>query len=789
MFRNYLKTALRHLWKNKSFSALNITGLALGMACSLLILLWVQHEKGINAFHANRERLYVVYERQYHDGQIDAGFYTPGLLPEELKKKIPEIEYAAGNAWQNLYTFQAGEKILKQNGTHSGKDFFNLFSFPLIIGDKSKVLDEILNIAISRKMAVDFFGSPENAIGQTLKLENRKDLKVTGVFENLPENTTFKFDYVLSWDLFLEDNGWAKEWGNNGPQTYFQIRKDADPKKVEAKLTKFLEGLNTEMSPKFYIELGMHRYDQMYLHSNFVNGKIVGGRIEYVRMFSIVAIFILLIACINFMNLTTARSVKRSKEIGIRKVAGAFRSLLVKQFMGEAIMITCISVIISILLVLLLLPAFNNITGKQMSIPFKDPVFWISFAALTLLTGLISGSYPAMILSGFQPIKVLKGSMKFSTGAAWFRKGLVVFQFVLSIVLIIGTIVVSKQISYVQNVNLGYDRENLIYIPVEGTVAEKYKVIKETALTQPGIQAVTRITQNPTEISNGTGGVQWEGKDPNAMHQFTQAAVGYDFIKSMKLKMADGRDFSPDFKSDSVGYIINESALKLIGYDQPVGKWLTFWEKKGTIIGVVKDFHFSSMHEPIRPLVIRLGEDIGYGNLLVRTAPGKTKQALASLEKIWKDVNPQFPFTYQFSDEEYQKLYKSEVIVGKLTNAFAFLAIFISCLGLLGLAMFTAEQRTKEMGIRKVLGASSGTLFNLLSKDFLILVLIAFVIAAPLSILATGSWLKNFAYRTPVSWWIFLVAGCLAIVIALLTVSVQAIKAAVANPVKSLRAE
>ncbi len=379
--------------------------------------------------------------------------------------------------------------------------------------------------------------------------------------------------------------------------------------------------------------------------------------------------------------------------------------------------------------------------------------------------------------------------MKFSTGAAWFRKGLVVFQFVLSIILIIGTIVVSKQINFVQHVNLGYDRENLIYIPVEGTVAEKYKVVKEAALKQPGIQSVTRITQNPTEISNGTGGVEWEGKDPNAMHQFTQAAVGYDFIQSMKLQMVDGRDFSPDFKSDSVGYIINESALKLIGYDQPVGKWLTFWQKKGSIIGVVKDFHFSSMHEPIRPLVIRLGEDISYGNLLVRTEPGKTRQALTSIEKIWKDVNPQFPFTYQFSDEEYQKLYKSEVIVGKLTNSFAFLAIFISCLGLLGLAMFTAEQRTKEMGIRKVLGASSGTLFTLLSKDFLVLVLIAFVVAAPLSILATNTWLKNFAYRTPLSWWIFVVAGCMAILIALITVSFQAIKTAVANPVSSLRAE
>ncbi|WP_336517715.1 ABC transporter permease [Pollutibacter soli] len=789
MFRNYFKTAIRQIWKNKAFSFLNITGLALGIACSLLILLWVKHEMKIDAFHSDSDQLFVIYERQYHDGQIDAGYYTPGQLAEELKKKIPEIEMASAFAWENTNTFQVGDKILKEKGNSAGKDFFKMFNYPLIKGDKNSALNDPLNIVISEKMAKDFFGSADEAMGKTLRYENRKDLKVSAVFADVPDISSSKFDFLLTWEEFLLQNEWAKEWGNNGPATYFKIRKDADPEKVELKLTKFLEGLNTDMNKNFYIELGMQPVAQTYLHGTFKDGKIVGGRIEYVRMFSIVAIFILLIACINFMNLTTARSVKRAKEIGIRKVAGAFRALLIRQFMGEALLITAFSVILALGIVLLLLPAFNNVTGKEISLPYSQPGFWIILIVLTAITGLVSGSYPALFLSNFEPIRVLKGTLKFSSGATWFRKGLVVFQFMLSILLIIGTIVVSMQINYVQNINLGYDRENLIYIPVEGDLAAKYKTFKTKALASPGIQMVTRITQNPTSINNGTGGVQWEGKDPNAMHQFVQAATGYDFVKAMKLKMIDGRDFSADFATDSVGYIINEAAAKIIKYDQPVGKWLTFWQKKGTIVGVLKDFHFTSLHEPIRPLVIRLGEEINWGWILVRTEPGKTKQALTSLESISKELNPQFPFTYDFSDQEYKKLYKSEEIIGRLSNAFAFLAIFISCLGLLGLAMFTAEQRTKEMGIRKVLGASTTKVFSLLSREFLILVGIAFVIATPLSVLATSGWLKNFAYRTPVNWWIYAIAGLLAVLIALITVSFQAIKAAVANPVKSLRSE
>lgn len=789
MFKNYLLTALRNIRRNASFSAINIAGLALGMACSILILLWVQHEKSKDRFHERNNQLFVVYERQYHDGQIDAGYFTPGQLAGEMKKVLPDVQYSTNMAWEDSYTFRAGDKILKQTGNHAEADFFNMFSYPLVAGNAATALNSPVSIAISEKMAKDFFGSPEKAMGQTLRYEDRKDLKVTAVFENVSDLSSMKFDFLINWPTFLENNEWAKEWGNNGPRTYLALRQDANPVAFEKRIKKFLDGYNKEQSKKFYIELGIQPYGEMYLNGGFENGKITTGRIEYVRLFSLVAVFILIIACINFMNLTTARSVKRAREIGIRKVIGARRASLVGQFIGEAMVIAAFAFILGFILVILLLPAFNQVTNKQILIPFTDSAFWLCIVLLVVLTGFFSGSYPAFVLSAFQPVKVLKGTMKFSSRFVWFRKGLVIFQFMLSVILIIGTIVVSKQVNYLQQRNLGYDRENLIFIPLEGLLPEKFSLFKDELIKQPGIAGVTRITQTLTDISNGTGGVEWEGKDPNSMPQFTQAAVGYEFVKTLNLKLVDGRDFSKDFATDSSAYIINEAALKIMKLKIPVGSPITFWDNKGTIIGVVKDFHFQSLHEPIRPIIIRLMEEKGWGSALVRTQAGKTKQALAGIEQVCKTLNPQFPFTYQFSDEEYQKLYRSEQVVGNLANCFALLAIFISCLGLLGLAIFATLQRTKEIGIRKVLGASIASLFAMISKEFLLLVMIAFLIAAPLAWLALDNWLKNFAYRTEINGWVFLLAGFAAMFIALATVSYQAIKAALTNPVKSLKTE
>ncbi len=790
MLRNYLKTAFRNLWKNKTFSLINILGLALGLACSLLIMLWVNEEYKMDAFHKNGSQLYSVIERQYRDGQVDAFLGGPGLMAEEMKRVLPEVQFASNFAWNELSTFEANHKIMKQNGNHAGPDFFKMFTYRLLAGNAATALQTPLDIAISKKMAEDFFGSPEKAIGKTIRFQNSKDLKVTTVFDDMPKNSTMHFDYLLSWKSFLEDNEWAKDWTNNGPATFLMLREGTDANAFQHKIIRFLDNYNKEQTPRSYIRLGIQRYGDIYLHSNFdKSGQLSGGRIQYVQLFSIVAIFILLIACINFMNLTTARSVKRAREIGVRKVVGAMRFALIRQFIGEAMLIVLIAVIIALALVLFILPQFNQLTSREIVIPFKDSTFWCTIAGLVIVTGMISGSYPALYLSSFRPVLVLKGTLKFSRTALWFRKGLVVFQFMLSIILIIGTIVVSRQVDYIQHTNLGYDRENLVTVPLEGDLVGRYELFKNQATQMPGIKTITRITDDLTQIVNGTSGVDWTGKDPNADINFSHAAVGYDFVKTLHLQMVQGRDFSKDFATDSVGYLVNESALKIIGYKDPVGKPLTFWRKKGTIIGVLKDFHIRSLHTKITPLVLRLGEDIDYGQALVRTEPGKTKEALGSLEKLCKGLNPKFPFTYQFLDEEYQKLYTSEQLVSRLTSYFSFLGIFISCLGLLGLVLFTSEQRTPEFGIRKVLGASPVSLFNLLSREFLWLVLIALVIASPLAWLAMNKWLENYEYRLPVSWWIFVIAGSLAILIALLTISFQAIKSARANPVNSLRSE
>ncbi len=791
MIKNYLKTALRNLQKNKTFSAINIVGLVLGLSCSLLIFLWVNDERNIDQFNANSAQLYNIYERQYTGGIIKVQPNTPGMMADEMKRVLPQVQYACG--FTNfkaiaLNTFQTANKILKEEGAYAGTDFFKMFNYKLIEGEATSALNTPVAIAISRKMAVDFFESAQNAIGKTIRFQNKRDFQVSAVFET-PENASTKFEYLINWQAFLEQYESMKSWSNTGVSTFVMLKAGTNTAAFEKQVIHFLDKYDPP-APGYKAELGMQRFDEMYLHSNFNSqGQPEGGRIEYVRLFSIVAIFILLIACINFMNLTTARSVKRAKEIGVRKVVGAFRSSLIGQFIGEAIMMTFISVMIALALVILLLPAFNTLTQKQISFPVSDVSFWFGIVIITLITGTIAGSYPALFLSSFNPVTVLKGTLKLSGSNTMLRKGLVVFQFVLSIVLIIGTIVVSRQVSYIQTKNLGYSRENLIYLPQEGELGKNYNVFKQEALKMPGIKYVSRTWQAPSNITSSTSDIDWEGKQPNAKPTFGDAGVGYDFVKTMDAELLQGRDFSRDFATDSIGYVLNEEAVKMTGYKEPIGKPFTLWGRKATIIGVVKSFHFNSLHVPVNAMVMYLSENDKEGTILVKTQSGQTKQALASLEKLYKQLNPSFPFSYQFADEEYSKLYKSEQMAGKLSSCFAFLGIFISCLGLLGLAMFTAQQRIKEIGIRKVLGATTAALAGLLSKDFLQLVGISCLIAFPLSWWAMNSWLQSYAYRIEISWWIFIMAGGIAILVASLTVGFQAIKAAVANPVKSLRTE
>src|ERR1700761_7808170 len=541
MIKNYLKVAWRNLVRNKFFSAINILGLALGMTCSILILLWVQNELSIDSFHANKDRLYSVYERQFYDHKVHGQYATPGILADELKKVVPDIEYASETQLGDISTFRAGEKILKMPGGFATADFFKMFSFPLLQGNVQSALNDPSSIAISRKMAEEFFGSPQAAIGKSIRYENRVNFNITAVFENVPANTSEKFDYLVNWYQFLKDNPWAKGWDSNSPATFIMLKPNTDAGNVDKKLTHFIDTYN-KPTAAFREELAMQKLDEVYLNSDLKEGKPSGGRIEYVHLFSIVAVFILLIACINFMNLTTARSIKRAREIGVRKVVGAVRSVLIRQFIGEAILLTFLAVLIAAFLVAALLPVFNSVTQKQIEYPADQLSFWLWLIGLTLVTGFISGSYPALFLSGFNPVKVLKGTLKLSAGSALFRKGLVIFQFSLSVILIVGTIVISKQVNYIQNKNLGYDRENMIFVPAEGDLLSKYEIFKDEALKMPGVKNITRITANPTNFGSSTSGVTWDGKDPNINIEFTQVSVGYDFIKTMKLEMAQGRD-------------------------------------------------------------------------------------------------------------------------------------------------------------------------------------------------------------------------------------------------------
>ncbi len=566
------------------------------------------------------------------------------------------------------------------------------------------------------------------------------------------------------------------------------MRKDADPLKVESKIKDFIYKYR-QKDNSFRTELALQPYPERYLHSSFKNGYVDGGRIEYVNLFMIVAVFILLIACINFMNLATAQSAKRAKEVGLRKVVGAARSSLVKQFIGEALLLTLFAITIAIVLSATLLPAFNGLTGKQLSIPFTQPLFWLAITALMIITGFVAGSYPALFLSSLNPVKVLKTGLKFRSGSTFLRQGLVVFQFTLSIILIVGMIVTYRQVDYIQSKNLGYDRDNLLYVPIEGELANKYILFKQQAAGIPGVLNISKMRNSPTVIEHHTGSISWPGKDPDLTVSFADGVVGYDFVKTMKLQLKEGRDFSEEFGTDSVGFLLNETAVNKMGLNNPIGETVTWGNHPGKVIGVLKDFHFSSMHQSIEPLILRLDENWNWGTILVRMKAGNTKEVLSGLEKLCEAMNPKFPFTYQFSDSEFSKLYKSEAIVSKLSNYFAFLAIFISCLGLFGLATFTAVQRTKEIGVRKVLGASVVQITAMLSGSFVKLIVIAMLIAFPVAWYFMNKWLENFAYKVHLDWIIFFVAGTVAVLITLLTVSYQAIKAAIANPVKSLRTE
>lgn len=802
MIKNYLKIAWRNIISHKAHSLINVFGLALGITCYLLISFWVKDETNKDNFHQNGGLLFTTYYSTAADGKVEGIYASPrkyennqaSMLLKDAKEVIPDIKhlcfYITGYElpWGHPETFQVGDKKVKMEGARASEDFFKIFSYPLIEGSAETALQDMSGIVISRKMSEIFFGSPKEAMGKSLRFENKRDFIVKAVFEDLTANSSLKFDFLLNWDAQEK----LLEWASGNVYTYLQLNEYADPIKVQRQLNQFLQTrLDRKVGLRF--EVGLQRFGDQYLYNHFVNGEPRGGRIEYVRIFNGVAIFILLIACINFMNLATARSVKRAKEVGLRKVVGSNRIHLIIQFFGESVLFCLLATLLSLLLLLAAIPAFNYLTEKQINYPFIQLSFWISLFKLTLVTGLIAGIYPALYLSSLKPVQILKGIFKSQKGTALFRKGTTIFQFTLSSMLIIATIIISRQINFIQHSNLGYDRENLVGIRIEGALAtyDKYRLFKERVINMPGIELVDRSSEAPHEMGfEVIDPINWQGRPSSSAVAFKPASVGFDFTKLMKLEIVSGRDFSREVSTDSAdAFLVNEEAVKQMGLKDPIGKWISAWNKRGHIIGILKDFHTASLRDPIKPVVIDVKEYEYFGFIIVRTKAGQTRNALASLEKVYSDINPNYPFSYQFVDKEYENLYRSELTMAKLTIVFSGLAIIISCLGLLGLVMFAVDQRVKEIGVRKVLGASVSGIIHLLSKDFIKLVCIALLVALPIAYILMNKWLDNFAYSIEIQWWMFALTAFFMLVVALCTISVQAIKAAIANPVNSLRNE
>ncbi len=784
MFKHSLLLTVRNFKKYKDSFIINLIGLTTGLACTMLIYLWVNDELGVDKFHTKDSRLYQIMEHQQYAEEIMTTNSTPGILSEALVAEFPEFEHAATTSWVSHHTLSVGELNVKARGIHVGEDYFNIFSYPLIRGDANQVLSDKNAIVISEALAFKLFKSLENVIGKRVEFQHEMSFLVTGVFENIPQNSSEQFDFALSFENFKDKNAWVLEWDNNGPKTYATLKEGSDPELVEKKIAPFIKSKNRQSN----VTLFLKPYSEKYLYGTYENGVLSGGRIEYVRLFSIIAVFILIIACINFMNLSTARASRRSREVGIKKAVGAQQRSLIFQYIGESVLMTLLSLVLAIIIVWLVLPEFNNITGKQIALHLGfSQVLWFIF--MGLLTGLVSGSYPALYLSGFKPAAILKGEIRGSLGELWARRGLVVFQFSLSIILIVSVLVIFKQIEYVQGKNLGYDKDNVIYFPIEGKTKENADTFLNELKQVPGVVNASSIGHRLIGRQSNTSGLDWEGKDPDDLILFENVRTNYGLIETLGIEMKEGRSFSRDFSSDTTKIIFNESAIKVMGLKDPIGQVIRLWgEIDLEIIGVVKDFHFQSLHEVINPLFFIIDPGSNW-NIMARIEAGREQETLERLKNLYKTFNPGFTFDYQFMDEKYQKLYKSEQRVASLSRYFAGFAILISCLGLFGLAAFTAQRRLKEIGIRKVLGSSVSNIIYLLSKDFSRLVFMAILIALPTSYFLMRSWLDKFAFSIELKIWFFLGSGLIALIIAWVTVGSQALKAANVNPSACLKDE
>ncbi len=783
--RYYLKITFRNFLRHKASSLINLIGLTTGLSCAFFIYLWVDDEMKMNKFHEKDDRLFRVMEYQTYSDEINATNSTPGPLAKNLKIDFPEIEYAATTTWIGKSLLSYDEKYFKEDGFHVGSDFFNIFSYPLIAGDPDNVLADKTSICISKRLANKFFGGADAAMGKSLRYEEDRSFLVTGVFEDLPRHSSYQFDWVIPFEDFEDENDWVKEWGNNGPGTFVIIQEGADPQAITEKIAGYVKLKDEDDSN---VELFLRKYSEQYLYGKYTNGVQDGGRIEYVRLFSIIAIFILVIACINFMNLSTARASKRAHEVGVRKAIGAGRNNLIGQYIGESNLIAMVSMLLSYLIVLIFLPQFNEITDKSIAFELTPKLILISLFT-AIVTGVLAGSYPALYLTSFNPVKVLKGEIKSSLGEIWARKGLVVFQFTITIILIVGVIVIHKQTQYAFTKNLGYNQDNLILFTQDGGINDKKDAFLSELRNIPGVVNASATSHTWVHRMNNTSGLDWRDKAPETRVLFENISVDYEFQRTMDIKMAKGRWFSKDFGADSTKIIINQAAANLIGFEDPIGETIKLWEQYDMqIIGVTEDFHYQSIHDEVAPAFFRLRPQYTW-NIVTRLEAGNEVVAIDAVQELYESFSPGFIFEFEFLDKNYQELYNSERRVGTLSSYFAGFAILISCLGLFGLAAFTAERRIKEIGIRKVLGASVSNIVMMLSSDFTKLVGVSILIALPISYILMREWLSSFAYKIDLNAWIFVGAAIVSLVIAWLTVSSQALRAAHINPARCLKDE
>lgn len=787
MFRHNLLITYRNFLRYKSSFFINLIGLSSGLACVLLIYLWVNDELRMDRFHEHGRDLYQVMEHVEQDGGMITRITTAGPTAEAMAAEMPEVESAVTTTSDYIRSFvlSVNDQDLKADGLYASAAFFELFSYDLIQGDERQVLSDKKSVVLSETLARKLFGTTENAIGKVVEWQHEKEYEVSGVFRDVPACSSVKFDFVLTFETFREGIDGLKSWYNTGPQTYLLMKEGTDIARFNRKIADFVRG-KTNQGANHRTPF-ITRYSDTYLYNRYENGVQSGGRIEYVNMFSIIAIFILLIACINFMNLSTARASRRIKEVGMKKAIGARRSTLIIQYMGESTVMALLSLVLALVVVVLLLPHFNVLTEKQLTLNFNT-TFVLSLLTIVIVTGLVSGSYPALYLSKFNPVVVLKGKLNSFAGEVWARQGLVVLQFTMSIILIVSVWVVYLQIRFVQTQNLGYQKDNVVLVERTGAMTKGQETFLEEVQKIPGVIAASTTGHDMTGHNGGTYGVEWPGKDPQDRTEFERVAANYGLIEMLGIEMKAGRTFSKDLSPERDKIIFNEAAIEFMGLADPIGKTVKLWGEDKQIIGVVKDFHFQSFHEKVKPLFFFMNAE-STSTIVIKIEAGKEQETLARIQRFCNTFNPGFPFDYRFLDEDYQALYKAEQRVAVLSRYFAGLAILISCLGLFGLAAFTAERRVKEIGIRKLLGSGELAIVYLLTGDFTKMVITAIALALPLSYFITALWLENFAFHIDLEWWFFACSGLAALLIAWLTVSLQTIRAARINPAQCLRSE